>query len=45
METLTTTEIIVLAIMMAFMLVMSIIESKSMNKKGKQLWKKELQKL
>ena len=35
METLTTTEIIVLAVMMAFMLVMSIIESKSMTKKGK----------
>jgi len=35
METLTTTEIIVLAVMMAFMLVMSIVESKSMNKKGK----------
>lgn len=35
METLTTTEIIILAVMMTFMLVMSIVESKSMNKKGK----------
>ena len=35
METLTTSETIILAVMMAFMLVMSIIESKSMNKKGK----------
>ena len=35
METLTTSEIIVLTVMMAFMLVMSIIESKSKNKKGK----------
>ena len=35
METLSTTEIIVLVIMMAFMFTMSIIESKKMNKRGK----------
>ena len=35
METLSVSEIIVMSIMMAFMLVMSIIETKEMKRKGK----------
>lgn len=35
METLSVSEIIVMSIMMTFMLVMSIVETKEMKKKGK----------